>query len=83
MFDGEEVFQVDVYLCDHHHQEGVVQEDCEERNVARAEVEASLAHRWDKHAKPAMDATIMSMGGPPLPKWEEATLAWPGEVRGG
>jgi len=77
MLDGEEVFQVDVNLCDYHHQEASVQGESEERDVARAEVEAVLGDRWDNHAKPAMDATIISMGGDPLPKWEEAVMTWP------
>lgn len=83
VFDGVEVFQVDVYLCDHHHQEARATGDCEERRVARAEVEAALGARWDRHAKPAMDAIVMAAGAEALPKWAEAVVRWPGEVIGG
>ena len=82
VFDGVEVFELDVWLCDHHYK-AMASDPSDERSVARAEVEGPIGIRWDSHAKPAMDAIVIGAGAPPLPWWKEAEVKWPGEVIGG
>lgn len=81
VFEGVEVFEVDVWLCDScHHTALAPVPDSEDRAQARARVEVSLGERWDNHAKPSMDALILAAGAPALPTWSEAQVRWPGET---